>query len=208
MQRGYDPFEEQDWTRACETWLPLWDRFKEVIRAWGIRGVVSTTKGPDTVYAGEQFFCNWCQDLEEALGNAAAKDPTWWPRAMQYAREFRLLLPESETLALVNLAILEARGLDATGRLAERDTLLERLPRLYPHSGWAWITWGDRWFDGGGWGWSGSRDVRKAKTIYELGLAGEVDEPEVLRERLQSLAERSSARGTRSHRRSEEGRPA
>ena len=189
MQKGYVPFEEDRFAEACAIWLPLWSRFKEVIRSRGIRGVDGLEEGPDAVYSGLQAFYNWFQDLADAVENAAAKDPAWWPTALEYSREFRELLPDSNTLHLVNMAVLEARALDGVGRHAEAESALERTAATYPDSEWAWASWGDFWSDDD-MGWTGPHDREKARAIYQQGLKSTGEEPEILLERLQSLDRR------------------
>jgi tetratricopeptide (TPR) repeat protein len=186
MQKGYDPYVDGRFAEALEIWFPLWERFRDVIRSRGIRGVDGLEVGPDAVYQGLQAFCNWFQDLADAVENAAIQDPVWWPKALEYSREFRELLPESNPLHLVNMSILEARALDAFGRYAEAEASLERAAAEYPHSEWVWANWGDRWA-GNDMGWAGPKDRERARAIYERGLAAGVEEPEILKERLLML---------------------
>ena len=190
MQKGYVLFEEDRFAEACETWLPLWRRFKEVIRSREIRGVDGLEVGPDTVYTGLQAFCNWFQDVADAIENAAATDPVWWPEALDFSREFRELLPESNKLHLVNMAVLEARALDGIGRHAEAEASLERAAAEYPDSEWVWASWGDCWA-GDDMGWTGPHDRERARAIYQRGLTMGVEDPEILLERLQSLTRES-----------------
>lgn len=194
MQQGYVPYGEGRFREACEIWLPLWDQFRAVAASHGIRGVAGLDVGPDTVYVGLQAFCNWFQDLTDSLENAAVNDPTWWPKAIAYSCEFREQFPESNPLYLVNMSLLEARGLDGTGRHAEAEASLERLAAAYPHSEWAWANWGDRWAGDVGFEWGGPYDREKARAIYERGLAAGVEDPEILKGRITAL-ERTTQNG-------------
>jgi hypothetical protein len=65
---------------------------------------------------------------------------------------------------------------------------LERTVVEYPTSEWAWASWGDFW-SGDDFGWSGAADREKARAIYQRGLSAGVEDPDILLERLQSLAQ-------------------
>ena len=200
MRAGYLLANEREFGKACEVWLSLWDRFKEALRSRGIRGVhwydasgdgpPGRPPGPDDIFEGEEFFFNWCQDLEEALGNASrVEDPSWWPRALRYCEDFQDVLPLSDEDILVNMGTLEAQALNGLGRFEEAEARLETLTQRHPGSAWAWTCWGDRWAGEADWG--GPHDSGRARAIYERGLAASGDDdPDMLRERLEALRDR------------------
>ena len=54
---------------GCGIWLEVWKRLKRRFKP-----EMNSIEEAESVFTGLQCLFNWCQDLEEALGNAGRAD--------------------------------------------------------------------------------------------------------------------------------------
>src|SRR5512140_275087 len=84
IRDGYKLLDSHHIGEACDRWLQAWELVKK-LAAPDMRKVEAF----DDAYKGlpEQVF-NWCQDLEEELGNAGLDNADYHEQRVRYAREF------------------------------------------------------------------------------------------------------------------------
>ena len=182
MQEGYDLLDDGKTVEACNLWLVVWeqltDRFSEDM---------TSIRDAEQVFSGLQSLYNWCQDLEMELGNAGRKDnPAFHKKRIEYCREFCELFPETTTLIIQNMRSAVAVALFDLGRVDEGETEFEALVSEYPDFVWSYIKWGDMY-------WQSQYhdeiplDYEKAEEIYRRALSRDIEEPDVVRGRLDRL---------------------
>jgi hypothetical protein len=139
MQAGYDALAAHDTARACDIWLGVWADFKLHLTA-----DMGHVRGLDEVFRGTQAFHNWCQDLEQELGNAGVDDPRYLSERVRYAREFVAQFgADDDQLLLGNFLRAEAEALWSLGERAAAEERFEALTRRYPDFAWGYIGWAD-----------------------------------------------------------------
>jgi hypothetical protein len=87
----------------------------------------NTLNALDEDFRGSQFISNWCQDLEETLGNAAVDDSKYHRLRIRYCQEFLETFSGLEWLMRGNFLRAEAK---AYWRLGEVETAEARFEAL------------------------------------------------------------------------------
>jgi tetratricopeptide (TPR) repeat protein len=166
MQAGYDALAAHDTARACDIWLGVWADFKLHLTA-----DMGQVRGLDEVFRGTQAVHNWCQDLEQELGNAGVDDPRYLSERVRYAREFVAQFgADDDQLLLGNFLRAEAEALWSLGERAAAEGRFEALTHRYPDFAWGYIGWADCY-------WLGPsptpepKDYVRAETLYRGALA-------------------------------------
>lgn len=185
MQRGYELLRKRDKDRtieACELWLGVWEHLKH-----RFTDDMQSIKEAETVFSGIQFLHNWCQDLEEELGNAAFHDASFYEKRIDYCREFYTLFPKSNELLIVNMKRAEAESYFFLGKTEKGDNVFRALIDEFPDSIWGYIGWGDMYYiDNPS---KTDENKAKAKAIYQMALKTNSEEKIYAMERIESLNE-------------------
>jgi hypothetical protein len=123
MQAGYGAFWANDVVRACDEWLAVWDGFKRHLGP-----ALTRVREVDAIFAGREYFFNWCQEFENELGNAGVHDPRYWRARIQYVDEFltQFSAEEDQTL-LGNCLRAKAEALWSLGERARAEGQYEAL---------------------------------------------------------------------------------
>jgi tetratricopeptide (TPR) repeat protein len=177
MQDGYDLIKNGIESVGCNIWLKVWrelkPRFTKSMR---------TVEDADSVFQGMQSLFNWCQDVEQELGNAALDDAVFHDHRIRYCREFCEFFPDSrEIVQDMRLAIAESFFL--TDRTDESEREFQAVVTDYPKSPWGYIMWGDMY--SGDFGSPLNRP--KAEELYRKALGIDPEEDRTIQERLQAL---------------------
>ncbi|KXA89671.1 hypothetical protein AKJ61_02410 [candidate division MSBL1 archaeon SCGC-AAA259B11] len=193
MQKGYDllygPFMERKRAglrdrkqiEACNLWLEVWEHLKERFTP-----NMESIRDAEQVFSGTQSLQNWCQDMEMELGNAGLEDPSFYEDRVSYCREFYNLFPESGDQILLNMKIAEAESLFALGELEQGEDAFKNIIEEYPEDPWGYVRWGDMYCI--------TRpndeiplDYEKAEEIYRMAMTRNVEDDDVVLERLKKL---------------------
>ncbi len=180
MQKGYSLLEENKTVEACNIWLEVWDKIKKRFTP-----KMKSIKDAESLFSGDQFLFNWCQDLEMELGNAGLRDKSFYRKRIDYCREFCSYFPESEISILYNMKRGKAESYFGIGEPKKGDMAFERLIEKYPEDIWGYIGWGDMYYmplDK-----NNTPNYEKAEQIYNMALDKDIDEKESLMERLDDL---------------------
>jgi tetratricopeptide (TPR) repeat protein len=142
MRKGYKVLDPRHAAEACEPWLQAWELVKKVATP-DMRKVEAF----DAAYRGlhEQVF-NWCQDLEQELGNAGLDNPAYYEHRLRYAREFLDRFPETDDSMYVNFRRAEGEALWALGRQSEAEAVYAALVEHLPDDAWGYIGWADQYW--------------------------------------------------------------
>ncbi|MCL4440741.1 MAG: hypothetical protein M1609_09200, partial [Firmicutes bacterium] len=168
-------------TEACRLWWWAWQKLKPFIVEHGLTNVDDL----DRLLPGENSIYDWCQEMEQELGNVMDKAWVFALRRIAYAGEFPRLLPASDVLILQNMRRAVAESYDFLGDKDQCDAEFRRLVEDYPHWAWGYVGWGDTY-------WMSlapgrEKDYARSREIYAAGLPAGTDEQEVLQERLAEL---------------------
>ncbi len=142
MRDGYKLLHARRTSEACDRWLPAWELVKKLATP-----DMRTVEAFDKVYKGlpEQAF-NWCQDLEQELGNAGLDNPTYHEQRIRYAREFLDRFPDTDDLMYLNFRRAEGEALWALGRESEAEAVYAALVERLPDEAWGYIGWADQYW--------------------------------------------------------------
>jgi tetratricopeptide (TPR) repeat protein len=180
MQEGYSLLQKNKTDQACNIWLELWSKLK--LR---FKPEFKNVKEAETIFSGEEFVSNWCQDLEVELGNAALDDASYCQRRIEYCNDFCLIFPESGGLLMHNMKRAIAESHFGWGDIAEGDECFKALIEEYPKNIWGYIGWGDMYL------WPLKKntkpDYEKAEKIYNMALGKELEGESDLIDRLKEL---------------------
>lgn len=142
----------------------------------------------ERVFSGSQCLFNWCQDLEMELVNAGFREVTFFQKRIEYCREFYSLFPETSDLTIKNMRRAEAESYFALGEIEKGEEAFEKILQDYPDWAWGYVGWGDMYCQ-----MRINKDVpldyEKAEKIYRMALDKEVDEEDVILDRLEDLKE-------------------
>jgi len=143
------------------------------------------------VFSGMQSLFNWCQDMEMALGNVGREDSTFYEKRIKYCREFYTFFPETDGLIIENMKRAEAESYFALGMIEQGEKSFQALIEEFPDSAWVYIGWGDMYclFRPNE---KVPLDYEKAERIYRLAVERNVDEMDVVLERLEELEKAKS----------------
>ncbi len=180
MQEGYSLLQKNKIDKACNVWLELWSKLK--IR---FQPEFKNVKEAETIFSGEEFIYNWCQDLEAELGNAALDAQLYYQRRIDYCNDFCSIFPESDRLLMHNMKRAIAESHFALGDISKGDECFKALIEEYPTNIWGYIGWGDMYF------WSMKKDTKpdyeKAERIYKMAIGMELEGESDLIDRLKEL---------------------
>jgi hypothetical protein len=149
---------------ACDRWLQAW----ELVKKLAMPDMRSVKAFDDAYYHDlpERVF-NWCQDLEEALGNAGLDNQAYHEHRVRYAREFLDQFPQTDTLMYLNFRRAEGEALWRLGRQSEAEAVFAALVESLPDEAWSYIGWADEY-----WVWNfSSKDYARAEEIMQRALA-------------------------------------
>ena len=134
IHQGYKPHIDFKYREACVPWMEAWELVKQIARPeW------RTTDEFDQANRGgwEPVF-NWCQDLEEELGNAGQDDPIYHEHRLRYAREFLEQFPGENATHYVNFMRAQGEALWHLGRQAEAEAVYASLVERFPDEAWGY----------------------------------------------------------------------
>ena len=142
MRDGYKLLHSQHTVEACDRWLQAWELVKKLATP-DMRNVEAF----DAAYRGlhEQVF-NWCQDLEQELGNAGYDNPAYHEPRVHYAREFLDRFPQTDDLMYLNFRRAEGEALWRLGRRIEAEAVYAALVERLPDHAWSYIGWADQYW--------------------------------------------------------------
>lgn len=176
IEAGVDLISKNKPGMACDVWLKVWDALK-----YRFKPEYTKLEYYDEQYKGSFFVSNFCQDLENELQNAGLEDKSYFEKRIAYCREFLRYFPDEEELIVHNTRRAIAESYAGLGNYEQAELECKKLVQDYPANPWAYVTWGDMYFD--------REDYAKAKEIYEQGLAIAKDKEDqiTLQERLEDL---------------------
>lgn len=185
MQQGYTALDDGDETRASDYWLELWNQIKT-----GLTPAIRSVEDAEIVFSGDtQCLFNWCQDMEQTLGNAGNRKQSLNDACINYCREFCTLLPDSSPVIIHNMKRAEIVALFRMGRIAEGELASQALITAFPNNAFSYINWGDlyHWPDKNG---SWTADYDRAERLYRMALDADIDDEgrKDILERLDDLA--------------------
>jgi hypothetical protein len=168
-------------TEACDRWLQAW----ELVKKLATPAMRTVSAFDDAYYHGlpERVF-NWCQDLEEELGNAGFDNPFYHEERVRYVREFLDLFPDTEALMYLNFRRAEGEALWRLGWQSDAEGVFAALVERMPDEAWGYIAWADEhWlFD------FSPKDYARAEEIMQRALARpELNERRDVLERLDEM---------------------
>jgi tetratricopeptide (TPR) repeat protein len=135
MQAGYAAFWANDVVRACDAWLEVWTGFKPHLGP-----EMTRVRDVDAIFQGSEYFFNWCQELENELGNVGVHDPRYWHARIRYANEFLAQFrAEDEQPLLGNFLRAEAEALWSLGERAQAEERYAALIARFPDFAWGYI---------------------------------------------------------------------
>ena len=189
MQAGYAALRANDFVRACDLWLEVWEGFKLHLTPEMVR-----VRDVDTVFHGAEFFINWCQEFEQELGNAGADDGRYLHARVRYVNELMAQFSAEDDDVLVgNCLRAEAESLWGLGESVAAEEHYEALIRRYPNFAWGYIGLADCF-------WLGPdptpepKEFARAEAVYQRALA--VPTLEERADVLERLADLYLERGT------------
>lgn len=180
IQEGYKLLEKNNFVEACILWLTVWEQLKERFSP-GMKSIDEA----DRIFKGMEPLFNWCQDLEEELGNAGREEISFNEKRLKYCREFCCFFPQSDRLVIENMKRAEAESYFALGRIEEGEAAFKALIEEFPESPWGYIGWADMY-----WLWRNEEvplDFEKAEKIYREALSKNFVEKEEITDRLRGL---------------------
>jgi len=192
MQEGYDHFEVDSAT-CSDIWLEVWEMVKELVPH-----DIKRIREADNVFSGMQALFNWCQDLEQELGNAAESQGVdrggrdYWRERIRYCEEFVERFPATSEDLMVNFWRAIAESYFAIGEPEKGERAFERMARDYPKNVWSYVARGDMYahvFRRPG---LPPKDLAKARRLYEQALENSgprAFDRDVARQRLRDLGE-------------------
>ena len=167
MQDGYVRlWTNHDVVRTCERWLEVWEGFKVHLAP-----EMTRVRDVDAVFAGTEYFINWCQEFENELGNAGVHDPRYWHARVRYVNEFLAqFTAEDDEQLLGNFLRAEAEALWSLGEQAQAEQRYETLITRLPNFAWGYIGLADCY-------WLGPeptpepKQYARAEVMYQRALA-------------------------------------
>lgn len=190
IYQGYDILEyNHDEAKACTIWLEVWEHLKQRFEP-DVKSIEAAAKRFDDTFE----LYNWCQDVELYLGDAGLENSDYYHQRITYCREFCQRFPETEEAILVNMKRADAESHFFLGKIEEGEKLFQDLVNQFPQSAWGYIGWGDMYC-------LKMKNIPlpvdyvKAEKIYKTALKNNVDEPQVIRDRLRSLAKKTGGKG-------------
>jgi hypothetical protein len=185
MQEGYVAYEAGHAVMAGDLWLRVWSHVKARLTP----EMRSVKDAEPVMRCPTQCLFNWCQDLEECLANAGLEQPRFNQALLEYCREFRALLPDTEESIIHNMKRAEIESLFRLGRYEEGERASEALVTAYPREVYSYINWGDlyHWPYRNAW----PPDHDRAERLYRMALAADIDQADraLVQERLDDLAQ-------------------
>ena len=162
MQQGYDLVENGRVVEGCRIWLEVWERLKRRFKP-----EMNSIEEAESVFTGLQCLFNWCQDLEEALGNAGRADSGYLQKRIDYCSEFCALFPSSDETVILNMKRAVAESYFALGLDEEGEKVFAALVEQFPDNAWGHIGRGDAYL----WPRKGTPpDYDRAERIYRVAL--------------------------------------
>ena len=191
MQTGYDKLswknQPRDEKGGCDLWLEVWEHLKKRFTP-----EMKNLKDAEVVFSGLQSLDNWSGDLEMELGNAGLQDPSFYHKRIAYCREFYTLFPESDELTILNMKRAEAESYFMLGESEKGEKLFKSLVEEIPDSIWGYVGWGDMYtfskFS------KTPPDYDKAERIYRMALGKELEEEDIVLDRIRDLKEMKAKR--------------
>jgi len=185
MQEGYTLIDAMDEVGGCTLWLKVWEELKPRFP----KDMLSIRDVDDagTVFHGSQNLFNWCQDLEQELGNAALDDQAFLEHRIRYCSEFIKLFPKTEDI-VQHMGKAIAESLFLSGKVEEGEREFQALINNYTGNPWFYIYWGDL-YAGFGFKVMGSEhhNPQKAEELYRKALGIDPSDDETIQERIRDL---------------------
>jgi hypothetical protein len=133
---------------------------------------MKTFASVDPLFRISQFFCNWIQDFEMALQNAARNDRRYADIGVRVIREVLNQFVEEDEYTIQNYRCDLGRFLFLAGRPGEGDAALQAVIRDYPHLAGGYVALADElsfWQ-------KESPDIPRAIALLEQALSHPVED--------------------------------
>jgi tetratricopeptide (TPR) repeat protein len=164
MRDGYKLLNSHHIGEACDHWLQAW----KLVLKLATPDMRNVEAFDDAYYRGlPERASNWCQDLEEKLGNAGLDNPDYHEQRVRYARQFVDRFPDPNDLMYLNFRRAEGEALWGLGRQDEAEAVYAALVERLPDDAWSYIGWADQY-------WllySAPKDYARAEGIMQRALA-------------------------------------
>lgn len=178
IEKGYSLLDKGHYGEACDVWLNVWGAIKNKHQQQH-----KTLDFLDKQYKGTFFIRNIVQDLEINLHNAGLEDQSYFEKRIKFCEEFVARFPDESELMVHNMRRAIGESYASLGNYKQVDLEFGRLVKDDPLNPWGYIGWGDAYMH------NDRKDLARAKTLYEKGLAIAKDKDDVitLQERIKDL---------------------
>lgn len=184
MQEGYALLDQDKSEEACMLWLEVWRLLK-----LHFTNQMTSVEEIEKIFIEAQGIFNWCQDLDNALEQAAVENIAFYKKRIDYCQDFIDTLPETDQGILKNMKRSVAESFFGLGQIAEGEAAFESIIKAYPNWEWGYIGWADMY--------SVFRinekvpaDYDKAERLYKMALNIPGSEKEMIEERLEEIREK------------------
>lgn len=172
-------------TEACDAWLTAWKALKPH----------HPTPSKYLDYLDERCSSEFSiksilSSLGSELLDAGMTDPAYLRKAITYCTEFLALFPDEDENTLINQRRNIADAYLYLNELTQAEEEFKSIVQDYPMNVWGYVGWGDMYLFH-----KPTEDLKKAKEIYELGLAktaADDRDRDVLKERLEDVQDSDS----------------
>jgi hypothetical protein len=142
MQDGYRLLDSQLRSETCDHWLSAWELVKSLTTP-----DMQDVEAFDAAYRGlPENVLNWCQDLEQELGNAGFDNPVYHEQRIRYAHEFLDRFGNTDDVLYLNFRRAEGEALWMLGRHNEAEAVYAALVERLPDDSWSYIGWADQYW--------------------------------------------------------------
>lgn len=148
MQKGYQYLLNQEYNKAIEIWVCVWNELMNFMETNNIE----TFKRFDEIYNGTQFVTNWVNDYEECLHNIVANSndaevlEVYGNMRIQLNEQIQNFTDAEEELTLENAKRAIAETYFFLGDIKKGEELFEKYLSENPRWGWGWIGWSDQYW--------------------------------------------------------------
>jgi len=194
MQAGYRHIEARHVREGLDSWGTAWTLVKALVPPTATSVEEADESLPVDI---SQCIFNWCQDYEEALGNASMDDPTLVGRRRAFIEELMARFPETGASIALNMGTALAECLAMSEDLPGAERVLRGLLEDHPDEPWAHIHLADFY-------WMRFRgpepeptpeDLARAEELYLAAPATDELDREAVEERLADLRSKRGALG-------------
>lgn len=157
---GYDAFNDREYEAAYSEWKTIWSMVKQIIPS-------SVTDASNAIDISSFYydFLYWAVDYCEVLGVKGVKEPIFFHRRIEFAREFIKKFPDTEKSLIEELLLIECESFALLKEYEKAEHLFQSFISKYPENEAAYVIWGTMYWES-----NAAPDYEKAQKIYEQGL--------------------------------------